>query len=66
LGVRFGEAEGHNLIPTNNRRNQNGRTKPHKSQKALEQGQADRSETTTQAQGNLVNPNPTANVKAGP
>lgn len=32
----------------------------------MEQGQADGSETTTQAQGNLGNPNQAANLQAGP
>jgi site-specific recombinase XerC len=45
----------HTLIPTNNRRNQNGNLKPYQKRKALQQGQADRPKTTTKAQRNMGN-----------
>ncbi len=53
LSVSFGGAKSHNSIPASNRRNHNGHPKSYQKFKALEQGQADRSETTTITQGNL-------------
>jgi hypothetical protein len=55
LSISFKEAEGHNFISTNNRRNQDEPLRPYNNQEALEPGQAYRAETTTKAQGNMGN-----------
>jgi len=56
----------HNLIPTNNRRNQNGHLEPYQNQKALKQRQANGVKTTTQTQRNLGNSHKAPNLKADP
>lgn len=64
LRISLGEARSHNLIPTNNRRNQDEPPKTYNNQETLKQGQADGPETTAKTQGNLGHPHPPADGEA--